>query len=54
MVDSGDVARAGVIVGALAGYRLSDGNWEGAAVGAGAGMVVGGEGTEQALKRLMK
>lgn len=49
MVDSGTAALVGAIVGGILAWRLSDGDTRAALVGAAAGLVAAGEGSEQAL-----
>ena len=49
MVDSGDAAAAGMILGGVIGYRATEANWIGAVLGAGAGLVVSGESFDRVL-----
>lgn len=49
MADSGDAAVAGLVIGGVAGYALSDGTWQAAALGAGVGLVASGEGFDRVL-----
>lgn len=48
-MDSGDAAAMGMAAGAAAGWVLSDGQWQVAALGAGVGLVASGESFDRVL-----
>lgn len=49
MVDSGDAALAGAVAGGVLTYAMTDGDTRYALLGAGAGLVVSGQATEDVL-----
>ena len=49
MVDSGDAAAIGMILGGVVGYKATNNSGVGAVLGAGAGLVASGESFEKVL-----